>query len=364
MSVGEESLRLGIIGCGMMGRRHLEALSRLPDIKLMAFCDVLTERAEELAHRSGGTVYDNPERMLDEAALDAVYVVLPPFAHGLAERAAIERRIPMFIEKPIGADLSLCREIGAMVQEAHLLTSVGYHNRYRRTVRRAGDIFRSDRPVMACATWTSGLPLAPEQLTSRAWTLQRARTGGRFAETAGHSVDILRAFMGKVVAMSAFRAPPRAFNREACQEYDLDDVEVVMLQFASGAVATVSVTVAAQAGAGTTLSVFAGRHTAHFSGWEHNLHLVAVDGEGCRTDEDYPAEPPSWADWDHWRRTGSLSQVEAGASDDAFTIENRAFIKAVRKGDPGSICTTYADALETSEITLGIANCLGTGRKL
>src|SRR5215472_3502203 len=103
-----DRVRLGFVGCGGVAQQHFKGLAELPDAEMVAFCDINAEAAEKSAAQYGGRAFTSHEAMLGDTGLDALYIILPPFAHGPAEHAAIERRMPFFVEKPVGNDLEVC----------------------------------------------------------------------------------------------------------------------------------------------------------------------------------------------------------------------------------------------------------------
>jgi len=68
--------------------------------------------------------------MLDAVDLDAVYVALPPFAHGEIEHAVIDAGKAILVEKPLAIDMGVARAIDAHIREAGVINSVGYQGRY------------------------------------------------------------------------------------------------------------------------------------------------------------------------------------------------------------------------------------------
>src|SRR5262249_53007365 len=116
-----ESVRVGFIGCGGIAQQHLKGLAELEGVELAAVCDVREQASVDTAGRYGGRSFTDHTAMLAEVPLDALFIVLPPFAHGPAERAAIERNLPFFVEKPVGIDLGACREIAQEVERRNLL---------------------------------------------------------------------------------------------------------------------------------------------------------------------------------------------------------------------------------------------------
>src|SRR4051794_17801748 len=113
-------LRLGMIGCGGVAQNHFSGLAGFDDVELAAFCDLDPGRLAETVAKYGGKGYASHDEMLDAEGLAAVSVTLPPFAHGPAELAAIERKLPFFVEKPVGNDLGVLKEIAAEVERAGL----------------------------------------------------------------------------------------------------------------------------------------------------------------------------------------------------------------------------------------------------
>ncbi|HLV78782.1 MAG TPA: Gfo/Idh/MocA family oxidoreductase, partial [Chthonomonadaceae bacterium] len=85
----DRKIRVGIIGCGGISGAHLPNLEKFEDVELVAFCDVIVERAEKKAEQYGGAVYDDAAKMLAGTKLDAAYILIPTYAHGAPERACL-----------------------------------------------------------------------------------------------------------------------------------------------------------------------------------------------------------------------------------------------------------------------------------
>ena len=96
------TIKIGFVGTGGIANHHLRTLAQLDEAELVAFCDVVEEKALAAASEYGGRAYGHYEALYDSEALDAVYICLPPFAHAQPELAAIERGLPIFVEKPVG----------------------------------------------------------------------------------------------------------------------------------------------------------------------------------------------------------------------------------------------------------------------
>src|SRR5215211_1154817 len=116
--------RIGFIGAGIIANRHLGNLLGFDDVAVVAVADVAAERAASLAARCGGQPYGDYQEMLARERLDALYVCVPPFAHGAPELAAVEHGLPFFVEKPLAVDLATAETIADGVAARGLVTGV------------------------------------------------------------------------------------------------------------------------------------------------------------------------------------------------------------------------------------------------
>ncbi|MEM3194193.1 MAG: Gfo/Idh/MocA family oxidoreductase [Candidatus Bathyarchaeia archaeon] len=332
-----ERVRIGFIGCGGIGLRHMEELVKNPYVSLVAFCDIELSRARAAAERfgsEGASIFERAEDMFDRVELDAAYICVPPYAHG-AELLAIEHDVPFFVEKPVNLYLEQARKIASAVERKKLLTSVGYMNRYRRGVQMVREILRSDPPILILGGWISGIPKFSPEAPIWGWLLRKERSGGQFHEQVTHTVDLARFLCGEIWEVHAYSV--RGFNRDAPPEYNIEDASVVNVKFVGSAVGSFWASCSSNAnGGGITLSIYANRTTALFTGWEHNLRLFRLNMEPL----DVPGEP------------------------NIFEIEDNAFIDAVRLNDPSKILCTYMDGLKTMEVTIAANISMETGKPI
>jgi len=340
-----KKLRVGFIGSGGMADAHLKGLvpPQFEDIEIAAFCDVVLERAQAQAdkYKEHGTVaYSSPQQMIADAGLDACYILLPPFAHGDAERACIEGNVPFLVEKPIGNDLGLLRELRDEIKKKNLMTAVGYMNRYQPSVQRAKQAFANDEPVLAYGGWLGGPPTAERLKTSLIgqWWSIKAKSGGQMVEQVSHTIDLVRYFLGD--AVEVFAHTTTAFNKKLpnlIPGYTIDDAMTTSIKFESGALATILASAATPVGGGVSLDILGTKTAAKFNGWGHDVKII-TRGEGGNTEESFASE-------------GAI-----------FPLEDRTFLDAVRTGDRTKIRTDYADAYKTVQVALGANESADTGK--
>lgn len=224
---------VAMVGAGGIARRHWGVFGLNKDVVVTGVADPVAGRAAELCVNSLTPAFDDWRVMLDEAdEIDALWICVPPFAHGEIERAAIERGIPFFVEKPLSASLGVAEEIGAAVAAAGLPTCVGYHWRWLDTVE-AVKTMLAERPArLALGYWLDATPPVD-------WWGVAAKSGGQMVEQATHIFDLARWLVGdaKVVGAAGGRVA-----RAAHPTLDIADAGVAALAFDGGAVGMVAAT--------------------------------------------------------------------------------------------------------------------------
>jgi myo-inositol 2-dehydrogenase/D-chiro-inositol 1-dehydrogenase len=311
--------RIGLVGAGGVAARHARVLSGLPDVQVAAVTDVVPQAARALADEHGARAYATVADLLDSGP-DAVYVCVPPFAHGDAERAVIAAGLPMFVEKPISVDHLTASEISGRIAERGLLTAVGHHWRYLPTVERARELL-AGRPIRLLAgSWLDKVPPV-------GWWPRSEKSGGQVVEQAAHVLDLARHLGGEVDEVYAYGngTPP------AVDGADVDGATTAVLRFASGAVGSLASTCVLGWKQRAGLEVYADGLALAFTETE----LVIRDDTGTVT---LPCDPVS----------GHLGV-------------DQAFVRAVR-GEEDDVRVPYAEALRTHAVALAIAESAATGR--
>lgn len=132
----KKTIRTGIIGAGMMGRTHTEALRRIPGVEVVALAD----RNGELAKKTCEELciphaYADYREMMDKEHLDAVHVCTPNFVHYEACKAAIEAGVNVYCEKPLANTAAQADELTALANEHGLLCAVNFNYRHNAIVQ-------------------------------------------------------------------------------------------------------------------------------------------------------------------------------------------------------------------------------------
>lgn len=319
------AVRIGFIGTGGIAKAHFDTLEQIEGAQPVAFCDVSTEAAESAARRFEGRAYSDPRKMLEAETLDAVYVCVPPHAHG-AEILAAQKGCAVFIEKPVSNSMKAAEKIAAAIESAGVISSVGYHYRYYGSTERMQKIFAAKgaaQPEMSYGYWIGGFPGVP-------WWRNMDQSGGQLNEQATHIIDVARYLMGDIKKVYC-AASQRAMHKQY-PDSTVPDVTALTVEYQSGAVGTFS-----------TSCLLGG---LNFMG----LDLLAHNAR-------YELRPGSLQ---IQNQNGETSIFAGGPN--AYLEEDRAFIKAVKTGKRLGIRSTYADALKTQAVTMAANQSARTGK--
>jgi myo-inositol 2-dehydrogenase / D-chiro-inositol 1-dehydrogenase len=314
-------LKIGLIGTGFFAKKHASILAEISGVEITAFCGTSLEKAEtEARNWSNASGYSNVEQMLDKQKLDAVYICVPPMAHGSIEQALIERRIPFFVEKPLGIN-DVPYEIAKRIDENGLITSVGYHWRYMDSSKKALSLLQERRIGMALGYWMGDMPMVP-------WWRDVNKSGGQFVEQTTHIVDLLRFLCGEI--KEVYAAYSSRMMADKVEGTTVSDVGSVTLKLNNGMVATISNTCILPESNKAGLDVYTDEGVIQIS----SNGLSDIRGKEI---------------------------VEYRNQMDPYIVENKIFLDAVKTGDPTHILSSYSDAVKTHRVTLAAGHSARTG---
>ncbi|WP_163100142.1 Gfo/Idh/MocA family protein [Peribacillus alkalitolerans] len=306
------TLKIGFIGTGGIAKEHLNNLAKIQDTEVTAFFNINLERAQKEAQAwTNAKAYNDVSEMLDDRKLDAVYICVPPMAHGEAENAVIDRGIPFFVEKPLGID-NRPTEILKKIEQKKIITSVGFHWRYKEATRIALELLNERKLGMSLGYWMGGMPMVP-------WWRVQTGSGGQFVEQTTHIVDLLRYLNGEVVEV--FAAYSQRVMHEKVEGTTVADVGTVTMKLENGSIASISNTCLSPVGHKVGLDLYT------------DQGILEISSTGLK---DIKAE----------------SVTEYKEMVNPYFVEDEVFINAVRTGDSSKILSDYRDALITHNVTL------------
>ena len=211
-------LRVGFIGCGRHATKVLYPCLRLAKIQLVAVCDLDAARAARNARWFGAErVYTDHQRMLEAETLDAVMICTGPQTHARLTLDAIERGLPVFVEKPPAMTLAEAEHLRRVSESTGVPVMVG-------TMKRHALIYRRLKAIIEEPGF--GPVSAVQARMAVGW-----KNGNGFAlllDMGIHFFDLLRYLLGDVVELTH-------------QKYEREGTHIsyaILMRFASGAVGT------------------------------------------------------------------------------------------------------------------------------
>ena len=131
----KKTIRVGIIGCGGIANgKHMPSLKKVPDCEMVAFCDILPERAEKAAAEygaKGARTYTDYKELLQDKSIDVVHVCTPNRSHSFITVDALEAGKHVMCEKPMAINSAEARKMLDAARRTGKKLSIGYQNRFR-----------------------------------------------------------------------------------------------------------------------------------------------------------------------------------------------------------------------------------------
>ncbi len=129
-----KTLKIGIIGCGGIANgKHMPALKKIQQVEMVAFCDIIAERAKKAAADFGvvgAKVYSDYNEMLKKENLDVVHVCTPNNIHAPATVASMEAGCHVMCEKPMAKTVAQAKEMLEAMKKTGKKLTIGYQNRF------------------------------------------------------------------------------------------------------------------------------------------------------------------------------------------------------------------------------------------
>jgi predicted dehydrogenase len=188
--------RILVLGGGLIGARHLKAVSAHPACDLVGLVDPNPDCASDPAIRR--------YRDLSEVdrPVDGVIIATPTHLHAVQGVYAAGRGWHMLIEKPVAGDLAGAEALGDAVARADVGSLVGHHRRYHLTIRRLRKLITEGalgEVVTVCLIWSMR---KPDAYFEGNW---RTAGGSPVMINLVHDIDILRHVIGEISQVAALR---------------------------------------------------------------------------------------------------------------------------------------------------------------
>lgn len=246
-------VRVGIVGCGMMGRRQARMFRGIAGCALVAVADIAFDKAVKLSESAGGArPYPSLTRMLDEEDIDAVSVVTPDAMHVPLALEAIARGKHLLCEKPLCGDTAEARILVDAARTAGVINMVNFSYRSAPAIQKAyelvsqgeiGEIVHVEASYLQ--SWLADQSPAWRTDETNLWRLSsRHGSTGAIGDVGGHVLDFVSYPVGDIKALSCRVQSFNDLKGAPIGEYVLDatDSAVLNVEFGNGALGVIHLT--------------------------------------------------------------------------------------------------------------------------
>src|ERR1700751_3904241 len=215
---GGGSLRIGVIGVGVMGSNHARVLAELPGVKLVGVADPDRKRCDQVARSLGCASFSDAGDLM-RRGVDAVTIAAPTHLNREIALECARRGIHILVEKPIASTIEEGRAIVAAAQRAGVTLMAGHVERFNPAVQSLKKAIQ-DQNILSIAITRVG-PFPP-----------RMSNVGVVIDLAVHDIDLIRWFTDSEIV----EIQPQTSSAVAERE----DIALLQFRTASGVLAHIN----------------------------------------------------------------------------------------------------------------------------
>lgn len=197
--------KVALVGCGTIAPNHLRALKSIPYVRIVALCDINSEKAEKRKseYELDCQIYTDFDSMLESEKLDSVHIATPHYLHAPMTVKALKKGINVFLEKPMCISCEEIAEIMKAESESSAKVCVCFQNRFNPSTILAERIAKEDGGVKSAfgsVFWYRD----EKYYTNSGWRGKFATEGGGvMINQAIHTLDLLCYYLGKPESVMA-----------------------------------------------------------------------------------------------------------------------------------------------------------------
>ncbi len=223
MATHTDSPGVAFIGAGDIAVLHAAAIKKVPGARLVGLWNRSHDRAKQRAAEFGCKVYATPAEACADPAVDAVFILTNLETHFEYTKLALENGKHVLVEKPVGVSVAEIEEMDRLAKSKGLIVMPGHNYIYEQSMQRTRDLVRSGDLGKIVSAYVMYNIHHPEEVAKR--------YPGVVRQILTHHSYILLYLVGKPVELCAMKATLHY------QEYPEEDIAMVQMRLANGALA-------------------------------------------------------------------------------------------------------------------------------
>lgn len=233
-------LKIGVIGCGSIAKhRHIPEYMANEHAEIVAVCDIVKDRAEEMAERIGAKAYTDYKELLKDESIEAVSVCTPNALHAPISIDALKAGKHVLCEKPMATSTEEAQSIIDAANQAGRKLMIGHNQRFVPSHQKAKELISKGEAGKIYSFRTAFGHGGPEGWSvdgKDSWFFRKEEAFiGAMGDLGVHKTDLMRYILGEeFVEVGAF------VETSSKENADVDDTAVCVLKTESGTIGTLA----------------------------------------------------------------------------------------------------------------------------
>ena len=226
-----KKLKISVIGTGLMGIQHIEAIKKSKKAILHSIVDI-NSNAEIVSKKYKSKLFRRIEDLLKSNKPDGVIVATPNQLHEKHSNFFLKNKIPVLLEKPISHEISSAKKIVNFSKKYKTPLLIGFHRRHNQIISKVKNILSSKKLGKIVSANVLCWFYKHKEYFRTKWRTKKG--GGPLNINLVHDLDIVCYLLGSVKYVQAFKS-------NKVRKFNIEDTASINLLFNSGALCTLNV---------------------------------------------------------------------------------------------------------------------------
>lgn len=319
-----DKVRVGIVGCGQMGRWHADAYKKNPLVQVVGFVDTDLEKAQKLAQSVNGKVFKSHREMIQHFKLDGVSICTVPATHRDIAVDFLNAGIHVLCEKPLAISLEQAQEMTREAHRVHKLLLTAFKFRFFEEVLAAKALLEKESlgRILSFRIMFGGYI----DMTGSWYGRKEISGGGIIIDNGPHAIDLVRYLFGDIESATA--------TVGHFQNMEVEDTAQIICVLKDNSKGVIDLSWSTSIPAKSYLEIYG----------EDGTILLDTGGMSYK-----------FKTWDDWKRVNNQKSIK-----EAFALQIDHFVQAILTQNP--VVVVNEDGLKAQEIIEAIYDSSGENK--